>query len=224
MQTTEQALEFFKKGYYVGEFKKTKNLEKVIHLIKELANQFNDRNLFKCKYNSVFDLATEPGEFNDLFIEIIKENNILDLLKTLTYQDLVLGSTQLRYVNKRENSYVNWHRDSYFYKTTTGNFPPIYKLIYYPDINGEDTNIMKLIESSTLKYSNNKYIDLLKFFLRPDLIKSIKSSNYKFVIFNTFIFHKALSSKVVSPRLIYSFCTGAQLEFYKGHEVVQNKL
>lgn len=197
---------FYKNGFYLGEFKKTKNHQKFINILKELYDyKINHGYRFEKKYSSSEDFRPNIYSYNDIFLEILKENKIDSILNKFSQNELDCMHIQLRRTLPGK-AYLNWHRDAYYHNgKKTGNLPPIFKLIYYPYFNGEPKNQIEISIGSNRRNIDNKYIDYVNNFFFKKL--KIKSDNQRFLIFDTSIFHRVFKEQNSngSLRLIYSF-------------------
>jgi hypothetical protein len=176
------------------------------------------------KYDSSLDLKPNVHSYADVFTEVIVKNNIHEEIRKATGIDLHLAHIQLRIAYPSpKGAYISWHRDTHLYKKgkVTGNIPPAYKLNYYPVLDQKVTDQLGVIPQSHNFIFNSKFMDMAYARLAKQL--NIKSSNEKFVFFNTALLHKAMNTNIQtgSARLIYSFVRKDQISGY-GEEVFNN--
>ena len=115
-------------------------------------------------------------------------------------------------------SYMPWHRDTHWYGGQLhGNAPPIHKVIYYPNFENKSAPVLQVLPSSHLKIFEDQEQDYKQLSLNQDKVATIKSTNNKFVMFNTSLLHGTLpvQEKAGDMRVIYNFVHEFQLENYK---------
>jgi hypothetical protein len=224
--------EFYIRGYLINKFKNTESVDYLNEIITQISSQNLKPNFtFEKKYKNTLDLRPNTYLYDDIFIDILFDNKIPELIQAAVGTHLELAHIQLRLTTPghRFGSYTGWHRDTHFYsgKGIVGNIPPTYKLIYYPSLKNIDTPQMKLIEKSHHFVLNSKLLDKLL----PNLCKAIviNSSNERFLFFNTLLQHNAIRPSLESGsfRLIYSFVRNDQLASYgneKLSELYKNRV
>jgi hypothetical protein len=218
---------FFKDGFMQQPFLKGSAYRNFIMVVESIYNNsLKDGFFFEERYPKTIDLKPNIFSYDDCFFEILKENNILDLLESVTGSKLTLGHVQLRIASPSNKSYMNWHRDTHFYKGENfiGNTPPVIKLIIYPVFGDEDVTL-KVHKGSHLKYHDTLKEDLNYIKKNHEKICDIRASNNSFLIFNTALPHSANppSGESSSVRVIYSFCTEYQLKNYNISEEFKAK-
>lgn len=211
-------------GFYLGEFKKNDDLDSLLRSIKEIHNG-NLKSGFELieKYKYSKDLRPDVYNYDNSFVDILFSNNIPQLLKDVVGRNLYLAHIQLRISYKGESSYMSWHRDTHVYGgKVVGNIPPVHKIIFYPNVDGNEDDKISLIPGSHRKVFKNKFIDYLQVFLSKR--KTIKSSDSKFMLFNTELFHHVVPEveDKGSFRLIYSFAEKEQLNQYDQNEMIKS--
>lgn len=204
------------KGFYLGEFKKNKDLESVLSVIHQI-HKGSIKEGFELveKYKYSKDLRPDVYNYDDAFVDILFSNDIPKLLKEVVGRNLYLAHIQLRISYKGESSYMSWHRDTHVYGgKVVGNIPPVHKIIFYPNVDGNEDDKIKIIPGSHRKVFTNRFIDYLQVFLSKR--KTVKSSDSKFMLFNTELFHHVVPEveEKGSFRLIYSFAEKEQLGNY----------
>ena len=158
-------------------------------------------------------------KYDDVFMNILFDNNIHKMINKATGVNLYLAHIQLRIAYpSSKGGYIKWHRDTHFYNNhaITGNIPPVYKLIYYPTLGEQETRQLGIINGSHNFIFNSKLMDMLYARIaKPTIISSDSDS---FVFFNTSMLHKAINPVLDggSVRLIYSFAREEQLSKYDG--------
>ena len=210
-----EILKFYRYGIYTGKFKNTPKFKLFYEELKKLYNgEIRPNYSFEKKYSNSIDFRPSISDYNDVFFEILKENNIHNILETLTGKDLYCIHTQLRKTLPGK-AYLRWHRDAYFHNSSkTGNLPPVFKIIYYPNFNEIETKQLEVSLGSQRRNINNKYLDYLNNIFFPK--KKIFSNKFNFILFDTTIFHKVFREKNKSGsfRLIYTFGTKNQFSNY----------
>lgn len=211
-------------GFYVGEFKKNNDLDNLIRSINEIhAGNLKPGFELVEKYKLSKDLRPDVFNYDTSFVDILFSNDIPKLLKDVVGRNLYLAHIQLRISYPGESSYMSWHRDTYVYGgKVVGNIPPVHKIIFYPTVQGKEDDKISLIPGSHRKVFKNKFIDYLQVFLSKR--KTIKSSDSKFMLFNTELFHHVVPEveDKGSFRLIYSFAEEEQLNQYDQHAMIDS--
>lgn len=124
-----------------------------------------------------------------------KEVGVVDLLESFLKYKVEISTLQLRGAYSG-SSYLSWHRDTHYYKgaeSPSGNVPPIFKCIFYPNLhNGDGRDTLHVSTGSHLRYFKNKSVDLsiprTPFFKR----EKVSESNSSVLVFNTSILHAVL--------------------------------
>tara|TARA_B100000242_G_C42955734_1_gene443218 strand:- start:141 stop:521 length:381 start_codon:yes stop_codon:yes gene_type:complete len=96
---------------------------------------------WKNNYVHSLDLVPTVRMYHDIFIDILIENNILRILKELTYTDLILCNIHLR-VATSGSKYLGWQRDRYFFGS------PGYKIFYYPEFSKNKNHVLSLVKGT----------------------------------------------------------------------------
>jgi hypothetical protein len=171
------------------------------------------------KYKSSLDLRPNVFSYDEVFMNILFDNNIHKMINKATGVNLYLAHIQLRIAYpSSKGGYIKWHRDTYFYNNCAiiGNIPPVYKMIYFPTLGEQETRQFGIINGSHNFIFNSKLMDMLYARIaKPTIISSDSDS---FVFFNTSMLHKAINPVLDdgSVRLIYSFAREEQLSKYDG--------
>jgi len=204
-------------GYFLKNFDDNQSVDRLNNVIDNILNgNLKSDFSLKEKYKNSLDLRPNVFSYDEIFIDVLFDNSIDKLINEATGINLYLSHIQLRiaYQSSNKISYAGWHRDTHFYNNHNiiGNIPPVYKLIYYPMMDGIDSPQLKIIDGSHHFIFNNKVADKLYSSLAKST--SISSSNSRFLFFNTSLFHRAVNPNTDkgSPRLIFSFSTEDQLE------------
>jgi hypothetical protein len=210
--------EMYINGFYEGIFKDDESLSNLDFAISEITNG-NLKKGFSLeeKYNASLDLRPNVLSYDDVFMDVIIDNKIHEMINKATGVDLCLAHIQLRVsYPSPKGSYVSWHRDTHQYNKSDiiGNIPPAYKLIYYPSLGHKKTDQMGIIAKSHNFIFNSKLLDMT--YARLVKPKIISSSRGQFVFLNTALLHRAINPEQQkgSARLIYSFVRNEQLAGY----------
>ena len=164
------------------------------------------------KYSSTLDLRPTVLDYDNVFLEVLKQNNIKSFIRNTTLKDLTLYHVQVR-VAQSTTSYMDWHRDTYFDNDKKiGMTPPGYKIIYYPSFDESITNRLLIIPASHRLMIDNRNEDLKLVEKLPK--KLIATSNKHATLFDTSLLHAVVPDRPneTSIRLIYSFVTKKQME------------
>lgn len=214
---------YYLKGFYEGEFKKNNDLSSLLSAISDIYNN-KIKTSFELveKYKLSKDLRPNVYEYDNSFIDILFSNDIPKLLNEVVGRELYLAHIQLRISYPDSRSYMSWHRDTHMYGgKMVGNMPPVHKIIFYPTIKGKEDKKISVIAGSHRKVFGNKLLDYLHVFLSKK--KTIQSSDSKFLLFNTELFHHVIpeTHEGGTFRLIYSFAEKEQLDNYTdGKELI----
>jgi len=210
--------ELYFNGFIRGAFDQNKNLFRCVDVVKEIVKKNIKENFtLEKKYESSLDLRPNVFSYDNSFIDILFDNDIHNMVCESAGVELFLAHIQLRIAYpSSKRTYINWHRDTHSYNNdkTTGNVPPIFKLIWYPNLGHKSTPQLKLVKSSNNFIFGSKLFDLI--YARLVSSTTIFSNNAGFLFFNTSMLHKAVSplSKEGSVRIIYSFVRKEQLSNY----------
>jgi len=199
--------EFFLNGFIEYQLKSSNNLDKLLNDLNKInIGKIKPGFEMKQKYKNTLDLSPSVYNYSSSFFEILKENSIPELLYQLTQKNNFCYHVQLRKTLPSGNSYMSNHRDSYIKNNkVVGNIPPPIKIIFYPRLNSQKENRLKVISGSHIKFYQNYYFDrIINSFGKKRIVKS---SNSTILIFNTMIYHSIFPEKDKngSLRLIYSF-------------------
>ena len=215
---------YYLDGYYTHKFSEKKS-SKINELIQEIMGG-NIRKGFSLvsKYPETADLRPFAADYDEEILDFLIKTGAYDILRKLTGQDLYLYHAQLRITSPSSNlnekeSYMDWHRDSY-YKSgkRIGFFPPVHKIMFYPDFEKKE-DALRLIPGSQKAdlHADQSYQDSLnnfdKYLIQNMEEERIPYSNDQVVIFNTASLHAAaVNQEFNRARLIYSFLTKDQIE------------
>ena len=224
MDFKEYIQKFYFNGFLIGKLREDENYENFHNKIKDISDNINKYNYFERINETVLSNKSnmeESLEFhkkNDIFIKIILENGIHNLIKDLFGKQMSLVQIGIRKSEKEKNflkkiikpwGYIQPHRDSYYNKNEWwGESPPGCKIIFYPQLNSKNNKMLSIYPGSHRKmtsFKNGKIIDILRSFI--DTSFQIKQSSNKFLIKNSSIRHTV--SKENNPegsiRIIYFF-------------------
>jgi len=232
--------EYLQNGFTKNVFKKTKCFDEVIRSLHFLndSDELSDKFFWESKYKDTLDLRPNVYDFSESFIEILIENKILESLISFTQLDLVLSHIQIR-KSFATNSYMDWHRDSYYINNeVVGNNPPVHKLIFYPSFESEEQPKLKILAGShACAWNFQKDRDMLGPGLShfdAQISQFLPEARYnssvnEFILFDTSALHSVVPDNEhdQSIRIIYSFVTRNQfLEKYAikdHHKTLQEK-
>lgn len=213
--------EYYLKGFHIGEFGQNADLEAMLRAISEIhAGRLKSGFELKEKYKHTKDLKPDVYNYDPSFVNILFSNNIPALLKELVGSDLILTHLQLRISYPGgAKSYMIWHRDTHVYGgVQTGNIPPAHKLIFYPRAEGREFAKIRVAPGSHRRVFSSRILDYLQIFFSKKA--TINSSDSRFLLFNTELFHHVVPEKQTCGafRLIYSFVDEENLKNYEGGE------
>jgi len=208
---------FFINGFSILKFIETDIYKNFIKVCKELFNS-NEINHWKDSYTNTKDFACRPDQFNDIFLNFLRDQDIVKKINYLTKQDLYLEDLYIRKVFPSKKSYTGLfhHRDTHFYnsKIRTGRFPPIYKLIFYFQNTASEVPQLAVVPGSQLNFKKNLLIDKISGYFSKDFV--VSSNNKQCVFFNTMIQHNVIPNRDIlngpQMRVFYNFCTRSQLK------------
>lgn len=164
--------------------------------IKKISENNIKEGYYLEKHNeNAVNLRPSVKDYDPKFESFYKEVGVINLLESFLNYKIDIHTLQLRGALSG-SSYLSWHRDTHYYKGAeipSGNVPPIYKCIFYPNLHGEeDRNTLHVSSGSHLRYFKNKFVDLsiprTPFFKR----EKVSESNSKVLVFNTSILHAVL--------------------------------
>ena len=228
-------------GYTVKKFKNDDLLARLKKSLFDICNEdLKEGFSLDQKYHNTKDLRPEAFEYDSVFIDILIENNVKDLIKNLTGKNLTLNHVQVRVSDfEKSQSYMPWHRDSYVSgDELVGNIPPAHKIIFYPAFSDSDVrDCLALVKGSQIctfqKQEKNQFVlpGFSQFdaeVMKVSSIETYKASKDQFILFNTAMLHHVIPSESQqrSVRIIYSFVEKSQFnEIYAsktGHLKLNN--
>lgn len=177
---------------------------------------------FKSSYSDTYDLIKKINSENKIIKEFVIEQKIIDKIESLTGHHYLLADMILRKTYSKKNSYMSMHRDSYFDANgqQIGRFPPLIKVIYYPQITKEDSieKRMLLKPGSHHKVWKNYYVDKFLSILTSNA--TINNNKHSAIMFNTTIYHHACETISTNGafRLILNFCVPSQINNFKANK------
>jgi len=203
---------FYKKGIVDIDF----HNKKIDLILKDILDLKVKKDYFlKTKYQKTYDLRPDVYTYDPCFLSVLRENNIKEVLRKHTLRNLTLSHIQVRVVED-ENSYMNWHRDTYYNQRgdLIGQAPSGIKIIYYPKLkdNEEEFGRLSYLEGSNrILFPTNEYDNQLFGILKQ---KIVKPSTGKAILFDTAGLHAVIPENKgeKSVRLIYSFLEKEQID------------
>lgn len=204
-------VDFYRDGIAEISLKNTKRLDEVLKEI--LDNKIKNKDYFlKSKYPKTQDFRPDVINYDSVFMDVLKENNIKEKIRSISLRDMSLFHIQIRVVED-ENSYMNWHRDTYYSQSgdPVGKTPAGLKIIYYPQLeDSERDRLLYLIGSNRIIFPNNGYDNQLFNILK---VKKISTSSDKAILFDTCGMHAVCPERKgeKSIRLIYNFLSREQI-------------
>tara|TARA_R110000824_G_C15156788_1_gene671524 strand:- start:443 stop:1138 length:696 start_codon:yes stop_codon:yes gene_type:complete len=217
---------YYLDGYLNGSFNKGPVLSKFNHCLQDIHNKILKPGFsLKQKYPFSEDLRPNIYEYDEGFLDILFDNQIPKIIKSCLGYNLCLSHIQLRiaypFEGDADASYMEWHRDTYFYDNKlVGGAPPVHKLIYYPQLNGIEEEPLKLASGTHLSILKSKKHDYEQ--IGKASIENIKTDS--FIFFNTSLFHSTLPPhKNGTIRIIYNFCLPQQLVNYRENTKLHKK-
>ena len=200
---------FYKEGIVEIPFK-DKKLDDVLRSLYE--GKIKKSHFFKSKYSKTLDVRPEVFSYDDSILLALKKNNIKSLLRQYTLRNLILSHVQIRIV-ENENSYMNWHRDTYYNQKSVliGKAPPGVKIIYYPEFTEKSSERLHyLLGSNRIIFPTNVFDNQLFNILKK---KTIFSKLNSAILFDTCGLHAVVPEDKgkKSIRLIYNFLEKEQI-------------
>jgi hypothetical protein len=168
--------EFYKNGITPIDFS-DKNLNKVLEKI--VSGNLKEKFHLQQKYPKTLDLRPNVIDYDPIFLEVLKKHKIKEVLKNVTLKDMSLFHVQVRVV-KDNNSYMNWHRDTYYdsSKNLIGKAPHGIKIIYYPEFTNKNKDrLLYLLGSNRILFPNNSFDNQLFGILKAVKIQSSNNSD-----------------------------------------------
>ena len=211
------------KGFLNLKFEKNKTYDYFKNVIEDIHNGKLKKGWnLKQKYFGTKDLRPNVVDYDDVFLEILLENDISKKINFITQRKLDLAHIQIR-VSEEGESYMPWHRDTYSYNESShGNLPPVIKLIYYLPEKQTPLTKLQIIKGSHVCMANtmsiqNQLSPGFDIFDRDICLRNLpcynfKNSDLEYVIFDTSCLHNVVNSNK-STRIIYTFCT--EYQFYE---------
>jgi len=173
-----------------------------------------DHNSFQWrqKYPHSEDFRESVFRYDTSFIDILFENNIPNkIYEASNYKKLHLCHIQLRKAFPA-NSYMDWHRDSYYRQgQSIGAMPPSFKLIYYPLFETQEP-CLKVLPGSHQRFFQHEKTDFDINSQFPE--KTIYSSDDLITLFDVSLWHSAVNGtdRTGNLRVIYSYGNPNQYE------------
>jgi len=213
----QTAKNFYLNGCSIGKWKQTETYDKFMKSLKDIYSEnLKDGFTLEQKYPHSKDLRPYAWEYDDSLIDILFENNIHNIIKNVVSANVVLSHIQIRNVTPfpdKKSSYMEWHRDSHYYNEPVGNFPPGYKIIFYPNFGNEKDNVLNVVPGSHIKMFRTQQEDFSQ--ITSNNVISIDNSDTDFILFNVGLLHSTGPAKVKNIRIIYNFVHQLFLDDYK---------
>lgn len=174
------------------------------------------------KYSNTVDLRPNVYDYDPIFMELLCNNYFPEVVDRLSQRQLFLSHIQVR-KSFLGPSYMEWHRDSYYYDHLVGAAPGAYKIIIYPTHDRLPEDRLQILNGSNLCSFPHKETD---FSLINHLSKTtIKSSDSTCLFFDTHSFHNVIPevNEAGSLRIIYSFVTQDQFKDTFSKELVHRR-
>ena len=171
---------------------------------QRLRDLISDENLWKKKYKFTKDLKFEHLKIENIFYDLLFENDFQNKINQITSKELFLTNIQVRTCFKGL-SYMTWHRDTYKSKNKIiGPFMPCYKLMVYPDLYNIKSKEISLIESSHNRLNFTPYHKYLSSFniKKKDIYNGNTSCTLIDLQFYIKLYHH---EDIPRPRIIYNF-------------------
>jgi hypothetical protein len=205
--------EFYRNGIIEVDFS-SKQVNGILGSI--LRQKIKEGFSLESKYGGTLDLRPSVLDYDDSFIEVLKQNNIPKIIENATLRDYSLYHIQVRVTNLHNYSYMDWHRDLHYHdfkeEPQSGVEPPAVKLIYYPHFENNPSEMLKFLVGSnkTMLHSKQQDYQLINYLKT----KTVSSSDSRAILFDTSSMHAVIpdSPGVPSIRLIYSFLHKNQIE------------
>ena len=227
---------YYLDGFLKCDFKSDKSLDKLNKVLLDFHNSDSLPKEFSWeeKYPNTKDLRPCAFDIDSIFLDILFDNNIPDLIKNTIGSDLTLSHIQIRKA-KPGPSYMDWHRDSYLVDgNIVGNLPPVHKIIFYPKTTKGPEKKLSILKGSHLCILNQPMSN----YLAPGISifdkqlfqvlenVSYESSSSEFILFNTSALHAVVPDKDVngSIRVIYSFVHPSLYEEKYSHKDIHSRL
>jgi len=228
--------QYYTNGFLKSEFKPGKLLDTFNKTLHDLHVSNHMRAGFKWeeKYPNTQDIRPSAFALDVIFLDILFENNIPQLLKATIDQNLTLSHVQIRKVGPGP-SYMDWHRDSYYVDDNLiGNMPPVHKIIFYPQVTKQQEIKLHILKGSHLcvvnqpktSYLSPGFSTLDKQLFQIMECISYESSNREFILFNTSALHAVVPDTNVegSIRIVYSFIHPDLYKEKYDHKDIHSKL
>jgi hypothetical protein len=225
---------FYFKGCLTSRFKNSESLDQFNNTLEQIFNNDLKEGYFlKSKYPFSKDLRPQAYDYDRSILDVLFDSDIPGVIKNALGYDLYLAHIQIRISElfppgQEERSYMEWHRDTHFYDGKMhGSAPPVYKLIYYPQLNKEEERPLATAPGSHLRILPSISQDHSQLNSSEILVKT--TSMDEFLFFNTSLLHSTLPAhKNGTLRIIYNFCLDSQLSNYKEqselHKIYKERL
>ena len=232
MENKEIAEQFYFNGYLSGKILDDKeNLFKNFYnIIYNIYNgNIEDKSYYLKQIKSdQFDLFPNTWQLDHIFIDILLKTNLIDILNLAANQNLILTDIRTRLIKKNKKifwGYIAPHRDSYYQQDKwIGPKLPSYKLIFYPNLENKNTEVMRVFPGSHRKMAKIKYgslSDRLHAFF--DFYEKIFQTYNEFCFFTGTLRHWPLKEKSDrgSLRVIYVFRDSRYFNDFKNNDLTK---
>jgi len=232
MENKDIAEQFYFNGYLSGKIldDNEKLFKNFYNILENIYNSnIEDKNFYlKQIKNDQYDLFPNTWKLSQIFIDILLKSNLIDILNLAANQNLILTDIRTRLIKKSKKSfwgYIAPHRDSYYQKDKwMGPKLPSYKLIFYPDFENKNTEVMRIFPGSHRKMSkikNGSLSDRFKAFYES--YKKIFQTYNEFCFFIGTLRHWPLkeNSEKGGLRIIYVFRDSRYLDDFKNNDLTK---
>ena len=199
--------EFFRKGFCQFELRNTDSKKRMLDRVQCAKDSDFDDSKYKweAKYQHSEDFRPSVFEYDKSFVDVLFDNDIPQkVYEASNYRKLHLSHIQMRRVFPA-NSYMDWHRDSYYRDgKSSGMIPPSLKLIYYPLFN-DKAPCLKVLPGSHIRFFEHSESDIkINQQFGED---TIYSSDDIITLFDVSIWHSAQNGTDPDGniRLIYAY-------------------
>jgi len=205
---------FYFEGCTAVELEKNSTTKRLGDVLKDLMTRETLREPFiwDKKYQNTIDIRPNVYDYDDAFVDFIKDNDLLRTVRHLSQRDMVPYHVQVR-KSYPGPSYMDWHRDTYINQDgkVIGMSPGGLKIIFYPTCGNRPASRLDLLKGTHICHIKNSAADhgMIQSGMFEKL--TINSNDSKCMIFDVASLHRvAPDVDVPSIRLIYSFVTRDQ--------------
>jgi hypothetical protein len=204
---TSLPTDFFTKGFCQFELKDTDSKKRMLDKIRSAQDSDFDASKYRweSKYQHSEDFRPSVFGYDKSFVDVLFDNDIPQkVYEASNYRKLHLSHVQMRRVFPA-NSYMDWHRDSYYRSgKSVGPIPPPVKLIYYPLFEREEP-CLKVLPGSHIRFFEHEESDIK--INQQFGEETITSSDDLITLFDVSIWHSAQNGTDPNGniRVIYAY-------------------